>query len=514
MRLDVEVRVGTPRTRETDVLIIGGGFAGLGMAIELKRSGRNDFVLLEKAEDVGGTWRDNTYPGCACDIHSHMYSFSFELNPGWSRMFARQPEIWEYLRRVTDKYGLRRHIRFGAEVTGAHWDERNRVWRVRTRAGDTYTARAVVSGVGALHVPNVPKLPGAERFRGTAFHSANWDHDYDLRGRRVAVIGTGASAIQFVPEIARDVAELHIFQRTPPWIVPKMDRPVRPWEQRMFRLLPLTQRLYRNAIYWMLESRAVGFTINPKLMGLAQTIARKHLEKQVPDPDLRAKLTPNYTMGCKRVLISNDYYPTLAQPHVHLVTDGVAEITEDAVVDGAGMAHEVDAIIYGTGFHVTDGYDHLDIVGRDGRNLVQQWHSEGMETYLGIAVSGFPNFFFLLGPNTGLGHNSVVFMIESQIHYIGQCLRLLDTHGATAMDVRARAQSTFYRDLQRQLTKGVWTQGGCNSWYLDAHGVNRTIWPGFTWRYWQRTRKVRLADFELLSAGRPEPDRELAESVG
>jgi cation diffusion facilitator CzcD-associated flavoprotein CzcO len=514
VRLDVEVGVGTAETRDTDILVIGGGFAGLGMAIELKRSGRHDFVLLEKAEDVGGTWRDNTYPGCACDIRSHLYSFSFELNPGWSRMFATQPEIWAYLRRVTDKYGLRRHIRFGVEVTGAHWDERRRVWRVRTRAGDTYTARAVVSGVGALHVPNVPKLPGAERFRGTTFHSATWDHDYDLRGKRVAVIGTGASAIQFVPEIARHVAELSVFQRTPPWIVPKTDRPVRPWEQRMFRLLPFTQRVYRNAIYWLLESRALGFTVHPRLMWLAQLTARKHLEKQVADPELRARLTPSYTMGCKRVLISNDYYPTLARANVHLVTEAVTEITENGVLDAAGTAHEVDAIVYGTGFHVTDGYDHLDIVGRDGRNLVRQWHTEGMETYLGIAVSGFPNLFFLLGPNTALGHNSVVFMIESQIHYIGQCLRSMAEHGADAMDVRPRAQRTFYRHLQRRLTQGVWTQGGCDSWYLDAHGANRTIWPGFTWRYWQRTRKVRLADFELFPAGRREPDQEMVGSAG
>jgi cation diffusion facilitator CzcD-associated flavoprotein CzcO len=504
-------------SRETNVLIIGSGFAGLGMAIELKRAGMHDFVLLEKAGDVGGTWRDNTYPGCACDIHSHMYSFSFELNPRWSRMFATQPEIWEYLRRLTDKYDIGRHITFGAEVTAAHWDEQRRVWHVRTKGGDTYTARAVVFGVGALHVPNVPKLPGAERFQGTTFHSANWDHDYDLRGKRVAVIGTGASAIQFVPEIATEVAELHLFQRTPPWIVPKMDRPVRRWEQRLFQKVPAAQRLLRNGIYWMLESRAVGFTVNPKLMKPAQAIARRHLERQVPDPELRAKVTPNYTMGCKRVLISNDYYPTLARDNVQLVTDGIAEIKENSVVDSWGVEHEVDAIIYGTGFHVTDGFDHLDIVGRDGRNLVERWHQEGMETYFGMAVSGFPNLFFLLGPNTGLGHNSVVFMIESQIRYVGQCLRLLEQHGADWMDVRPEAQRTFYRDLQEHLTRGVWSQGGCDSWYLDSHGVNRTIWPGFTWQYWRRTRKVRLADFELSASrgGRPtrDSDQEVAAPV-
>jgi cation diffusion facilitator CzcD-associated flavoprotein CzcO len=485
--------------RETRVLIIGTGFAGLGMAIELQRSGEQDFVVLEKADDLGGTWRDNQYPGCACDIPSHMYSFSFEQNPRWSRMYAEQREIWDYLKGVADKYGLRRYISFGTEVTGAQWDADAKVWHVSTDRGDTYTARALVAGVGALHIPNVPVLPGIEKFQGKTFHSAQWDHDYDLKGKRVAVVGTGASAIQFVPKIAGDVAELSLFQRTPPWIIPKNDRPIRPWEKQLFRALPFTQRLFRNFIYWTLESRALGFAVNPKIMEFAQRMAVRHIEKQVADPDVRAKVTPDYTMGCKRVLISNDYYPTLGRSNVDLVTDGIAEVREHSIVDTTGVEREVDAIIYGTGFHVIDSYDYLDFTGKDDRNLAKEWREQGAETYYGITVSGFPNLFFLLGPNTGLGHNSVVFMIESQIRYVRQCLELLDAHGADELDVRPDVQKQFNQDMQSKLTKGVWTEGGCKSWYLDAQGVNRTVWPGFTWRYWMRTKKVRVEDYELTA---------------
>ncbi|WP_309114105.1 NAD(P)/FAD-dependent oxidoreductase [Saccharothrix sp.] len=488
--------------REVKVLVVGTGFSGLGMAIELKRTGERDFVVLEKASDLGGTWRDNSYPGCACDVPSHMYSYSFELNPKWSRMFARQPEIWDYLKQVADKYRLRAHIRFNTKVSGARWDEDAKVWHVSTEHGDTYTAKAVVAGVGALHIPNIPALPGIEKFKGKTFHSAEWDHDHDLRGRRVAVVGTGASAIQFVPQIADDVEHLTIFQRTPPWIMPKMDRSIRSWEQRVFRVLPGAQRLYRNFVYWTRESSALGFAVNPKIMEFAQNIAKRHMRSQVPDPELRAKLKPDYTMGCKRVLISNDYYPALSKPNVGLTTDGIAEVRAHSIVDRAGVEHEVDTIIYGTGFHVVDSFDYLDIQGKGGVDLAKQWREKGIETYYGITVSGFPNLFFLLGPNTGLGHNSVVFMIESQIRYVRQCLELLDRHQADELDVRPDVQARFNRQLQRKLTKGVWTEGGCKSWYLDAQGINRTVWPGFTWRYWMRTKTVRAEDYTLTRARR------------
>ncbi|WP_370944123.1 flavin-containing monooxygenase [Amycolatopsis sp. cg5] len=483
---------------ETGVVIVGTGFSGLGMAIQLRKEGREDFVILEKADDVGGTWRDNTYPGCACDIPSHMYSFSFEQNPGWSRAYSPQPEIWDYLREVTKKHDLTRFTRFGQEMTGARWDSDEARWHVVTKAGDEFVARFLVSGIGALHIPQIPRLPGIEQFKGETFHSARWNHAYDLRGKKVAVIGTGASAIQFVPQIAPDVAQLKLFQRTPPWIMAKPDREMPTWARRAFGSVPLLQRAFRSALYWVLEARAVGFNGHPGVMKIGEKLAKRHIASAIKDPALRAKLTPDYTMGCKRVLVSNDYYPALTRDNVDVVTDGVAEVREHSVVDGAGVEHEVDAIIYGTGFHVTDAFDDLDIIGRDGRNLGKEWGAEGMRTHMGITVSGFPNLFFLLGPNTGLGHNSVVFMIESQIRYIAQMLREVESRGAKAIDPRAGAQERFNVDIQRKLAKGIWTQGGCQSWYLDAKGVNRTLWPGFTWKYWLETRKVKTEEFELL----------------
>lgn len=482
---------------EFHTVVIGTGFSGLGMAIQLKRDGREDFVVLEKADDVGGTWRDNTYPGCACDIQSHMYSFSFAQNPGWTRSFSPQPEIWRYLRDVTDRYGLRRHIRFGVEVTGARWDADERRWHIATSAGE-FTARFLVAGIGALHIPNIPKLPGVERFEGEAFHSARWNHDYDLTGKRVAVVGTGASAVQFVPRIAPDVARLTLFQRTPPWIMPKPDHAMPAWAKTLFRAVPGAQRLYRDLIYWLLEARAAGFNGNPVLMKLASRIALRHMHKQVTDPELRGKLTPDYVMGCKRVLIANDYYPALARDNVEVNTSGISQVTEHGVVDADGVEHEVDVIIYGTGFHVTDAYDYLEVTGVDGRDLAKEWRDSGIQTHLGITVAGFPNLFFLLGPNTGLGHNSVVFMIESQIRYVSQAMAFADRVGGAALDTKESAQARFQTDIQRKLAGGVWTRGGCDSWYLDSRGVNRTIWPGFTWRYWLHTRKLDPTVFDVV----------------
>lgn len=483
----------------TGVIVVGTGFSGLGMAIQLRKDGREDFVVLEKANDVGGTWRDNTYPGCACDIPSHMYSFSFAQNPGWTRSFSSQQEIWDYLRRVADIYDLRRHIEFGAEVTGARWDPDEHRWHVSTKAGAEYVGQYLVAGIGALHIPSIPDLPGMRTFTGRSFHSAQWDHDFDLTGKRVAVVGTGASAIQFVPRIADKVAELHLFQRTPSWIMPKPDHAIAGWVRALFGRVPGTQRAYRDLLYWLLESRAIGFNGQRWVLKLAERIAARHLRRGIPDPDLRAKLTPNYAMGCKRVLIANDFYPTLNRDNVHLVTAGIAEVGPTSVVDRSGVRREVDAIIFGTGFHVTDAFDYLEIIGRDGRDLAKEWRTNGMRTHLGMTVAGFPNLFFLLGPNTGLGHNSVVFMIESQVRYVAEAIRLVERVHAEAIEVREQVQDRFQADIQRKLADGIWTQGGCRSWYLDAHGVNRTIWPGFTWRYWLRTRAVRSDDYEFTT---------------
>ncbi|WP_328613107.1 NAD(P)/FAD-dependent oxidoreductase [Amycolatopsis sp. NBC_00355] len=484
-------------TERFKVVIVGTGFSGLGQAIQLEKAGIRDYVVLEKAGEVGGTWRDNSYPGCACDVQSHMYSFSYEQNPDWSRSFSPQPEIFDYLKGVADKYRLREKIRFGVELTGAHWDERERRWTATTKDGREFSAQFLVSGVGGLHIPQVPELPGIANFQGQTWHSAQWNHEYDLRGKRVAVVGTGASAVQFVPKIAPDVAELTLFQRTPPWIMPKPDHAMPEWAQTLFRRVPGTQRAYRNALYWLLEARAIGFNGHPGVMKAGELIAKRNITKGIKDRALRKKVTPDYTMGCKRVLISNDYYPALDRPNVDVNTSGIKEVKAHSIVDSAGVEHEVDAIVYGTGFKVTDALEYLDITGVDGRNLAKEWAAEGMQTHKGITVSGFPNLFFLLGPNTALGHNSVVFMIESQSRYVVDAIKLADSRGAAAVDVRPGVQDKFQQDIQDKLVKGVWTQGGCKSWYLDAKGVNRTIWPGFTWRYWLETRKVDPADYEL-----------------
>ena len=484
----------------TDVLIVGTGFSGLGMGIQLRKAGREDFIIVEKAEDVGGTWRDNTYPGCECDIPSHMYSFSYELNSEWSRHFSGNREIWDYLRDVSTRHRLEEKIQYGVEVTGAVWDEDRHRWTVHTTNGETYDARAVVSGVGALHIPNIPDLPGTETFQGPRFHSAQWDHDIDLRGKRVAVVGTGASAVQFTPIIAEQAERLTVFQRTPPWVLPKNDKAIPAWKRSFFRSAPQVQRAYRNALYWMLESRAVGFNGQINILKYAEKIVERYIRKAVDDPVLQDKLIPNYRMGCKRILQSNTYYKTFNHDHVELIDSGVAEFTPNGVVDNTGREHEVDVIIYGTGFHVVDGLEYLDITGREGKNLGKVFEEDGVETYLGINVTGFPNLFFLLGPNTGLGHNSVVFMIEQQAKYIARFLDELDRRGATAADVRPAAQREFNDTIQSKLTKGIWTQGGCKSWYLDSQGKNRTIWPGFTFMYWWETRKVDPPDYEWVGA--------------
>jgi cation diffusion facilitator CzcD-associated flavoprotein CzcO len=486
--------------REFRVVIVGTGFSGLGMAIQLKKAGITDFVVLEKADEIGGTWRDNSYPGCACDIPSLMYSFSYEQNPNWSRAYSAQPEIFEYLRDVAAKHELYDQIHFGHEVAGAAWDEASQRWTVRTAAGAEYVGQFLISGVGALHMPMVPELEGIENFAGPRWHSAEWNHQVDLAGKRVAVVGTGASAIQFVPQIAPEVAELRVFQRTAPWIMPKTDHRMPDWAIRLFNRFPPSQRAFRGGLYWLLESRAMGFNGNPWMMKIAERLAKWHARRAITDPELRAKVTPDYTLGCKRVLISNDFYPALNRDNVHLITDGITEVRPNSIVDAAGAEHEIDVLIYGTGFHVTDALDYLDIKGRNGTDLASQWRDSGVQTHLGMTVSGFPNLFFMLGPNTGLGHNSVVFMIESQARYILSAIRTAARNRVGSLDVRPDVQDQFQDEIQRKLSGGIWSTGGCTSWYLDSHGVNRSIWPGFTFRYWSRTRRFRPEEFQFATA--------------
>jgi cation diffusion facilitator CzcD-associated flavoprotein CzcO len=450
-------------------------------------------VILEKADALGGTWRDNTYPGCACDVQSHLYSFSFAPNPDWTRTYARQPEIRAYLQDIADRYGLRDRIRFGSAVTSARWTGRR--WDLQLADGTRVNARVVVWGTGALHEPAIPDLPGLDEFTGTVFHSARWRHDHDLRGRRVAVIGTGASAVQFVPAIQPAVASLTLFQRTAPWVVPKPDREIARWRRRLYRAVPLAQKVRRALIYARNESLVSAF-LKPRRMVLVERFARRYLNRVFADrPDLKAVLTPNFTIGCKRILLSSDYYPALKQPNVSVVTEKIVRVAPNAVVTADGVEHEADTIIFGTGFTVADALKHVPIVGRDGVALADV----GVAAYLGTTIAGFPNFFVMTGPNTGLGHSSMILMIESQLNYLLDALRLLDEHGATALDTCRDRQDAYNAAVQRRLAGSVWLAGGCTSWYLDDEGRNRTIWPGYTFDFRRRTRKVRPSDHELLA---------------
>jgi cation diffusion facilitator CzcD-associated flavoprotein CzcO len=485
------------------IAIIGTGFSGLGMAIRLKRDGERDFVVLERAGDIGGTWRDNTYPGCRCDVPSHLYSFSFAPNPNWSNTFSPQPEILDYLRDVAQRYDVMPHIRFNTELEGAEWDDDADVWRIETSEGEM-TADILVAGQGPLSEPSMPDLPGLESFEGTTFHSAEWNHDHDLDGERVAVIGTGASAIQFVPAIQPTVGQLHVFQRTAPWVVPHPNRSMSRLERAVYRRLPLAQLAMRAGIYWAREGYVLPFR-HRRLRKLATRMGTKHLAEQVKDPQLRAKLTPPYEIGCKRILPTNEWYPALTKPNVEVVTDGIREVRANSIVTADGEEREVDTIIFGTGFHVTDIPLADRIRGREGRTLAETWQGSP-EAYKGTAVAGYPNLFFLVGPNTGLGHNSIVFMIESQVNYVADALGAMRSRGARTLEVRPEAQAGYNAEVQRMTRGTVWVSGGCSSYYIDRNGRNSALWPTFTWPFRQRTRRFDEAAYTLRARSpRPAP---------
>lgn len=473
---------------DAQIIIVGAGFAGIGMAIRLKARGFDSFVVLERAHDVGGTWRDNVYPGCACDVPSVLYSFSFERNRSWTRIFPRQRELWDYLARCTEKYGLRPHLHFASELSEATYDEDAAVWHVRTTDGRTLASRVLIVALGPLHQPNLPHLPGAERFGGALFHSAQWDPTVQLRGKRVAIVGTGASAVQIVPDIAPDVAQLTVFQRTPPWIIPRNDAPVGPQQRRLRRVIPGYDRALRALLYWILEIRAYAFTVDPRMLRRREKLALRHLHRQVPEPELRRALTPDYRMGCKRILLSDDYYPALRRPNVGLVTAPIVELREGGIVTADGAEHPLDVVILGTGFRATDGIAPVRIFGRGGVELADEWR-DGMEAYLGTSVAGFPNLFTLIGPNTGLGHNSMVVMMEAQYRYVLSALQLMRRRGWRALEVLRPVQERFNRRLQMRMRRTVWATG-CRSWYVDARGKNTTLWPGFAFVFRLLTRRL------------------------
>lgn len=490
-------------TEETDILIVGAGFSGLGTAIRLRQEGYTDFLVVERGDDVGGTWHFNTYPNCGCDVPSHLYSFSFAPNPEWTRTYSKQPEIRDYLQRTADQFGVRPHVRTNTNVESATWDEDAGRWIVETDSG-TVRARMLVPGMGPLADPRIPDIEGLEDFEGDVMHSARWDHSVDLKGKRIASIGTGASAIQYVPAIQPDVEQLHVFQRTAPWIMPHTDRPTKALERRIYGAFPALEKVVRGGVYAARELLVLGFVKRPKLMGVVERVARKHIERSVPDPELRAKVTPDYTIGCKRILPSNSWYPALAEDNVELVTEGVVRATATGVVDAAGVEREVDAIVFGTGFHVADMPVGSAVTGRGGKTLDDVWQGSP-SAYLGTAIPGFPNLFLLLGPNTGLGHSSMIYMIESQIEHVIDALAEMRRHDADTAEVREQAAREFNAEIDKRHESAVWNTG-CSSWYLDATGRNATLWPDWTFRFRQRTASFDPDKYELTT--HPAPARE------
>ncbi|MGH3241970.1 MAG: flavin-containing monooxygenase [Spirillospora sp.] len=467
------------------VVIIGSGFGGIGMAIRLLAAGVRDVVVLEKADGLGGTWRDNTYPGAACDIPSHLYSFSFERKTDWTRRFPPQAEILDYLAHCARKHHVLERVRFGTEVTGARFDEDASLWRISTTSGDL-DARVLVSACGQLNRPVLPPIEGRGTFTGRSFHSARWDHGADLRGRRVAVVGTGASAIQIVPEIAKEAAELRLFQRSAPYVIDKPDRPYRGWEKAVLAHMPGVYTLSRARVYATYEARALAFVKYPKLMATLEKRFKNALTDGVADPSLRDALVPGYPMGCKRILVSSDYYPALALPNVDLVTDPIEAVTPSGVRT-AKQDYDVDVIVYATGFRATEFLSPMKIVGRGGRELNEAWRG-GARAHLGITVSGFPNLFLLYGPYTNLGHNSIIYMLESQFRYVVGCVEALRRAGLGWIDVRPGVQDAFTRDMRERLRATVW-EAGCRSWYMTEDGEVVSNWPGFTFAYRRATRR-------------------------
>jgi len=460
-------------TQRVRACIVGAGFSGIAAAIELRRAGVTDLVIVDRGQSIGGAWRDNTYPGCACDVQSRLYELAVAPWPQWTRKFAGQEEIRAYLESVTEIFGLEPCIRLGTEVTRAQWLEADDAWHIDTTQGPI-VADVLISACGGLTEPLYPDIPGASDFAGPAMHTARWDHAVDLRGKRVAVVGTGASAIQVIPAIAPDAAEVVVLQRTPPWVMPRRDRGIPAWYRSALTALPPLQRTMRAASSWAREVQLLSFTRQGVFRSLGERIARRHLEAQVPDPELRARLTPGYAMGCKRILLSDDYYPALMRDNV-TVAPGLQRVTATGVIDADGREHSVDVIIWATGFQVLEPPLAHRIIGRDGETLTEAFARNGMSAYKGTTIAGFPNLYILQGPNTGLGHSSVVLMSEAQIDYL-----IPAVVSGLVLEVDATAQRSYVEDIDRRLATTVWQQGGCQSWYQNGLGRNVALWPGST----------------------------------
>ncbi|WP_179999519.1 NAD(P)/FAD-dependent oxidoreductase [Acinetobacter sp. YH12239] len=484
--------------KNTKIAIIGAGFGGLATAIQLLKRGIKNFVILEKAKDVGGTWRENQYPGAACDVQSHMYSLSFAPKSDWTKRYAESPEIFQYIQDLIKEYDLKKFIQFDTEVISTRFDEQAHAWEISIKNQSALRSQFLIFASGPLHIPQIPKIKGIEKFKGEVFHSSSWNHAYDLNGKRVASIGTGGSAIQYIPEIAPKTKQLYVFQRTAAWVIPRDERAYNALDKKLFAQYDWFRKLHRARLYWSNESRVVPI-VKPQMMRLGQKLAEAFIRFQVKDKEIAKKLTPDYTMGCKRILVSNRYFPTFNRKNVELVTDNIQEITENAIVTKDGQVREIDCLIYGTGF-ITDPRIYLKdfkCYGENGIELKEAW-KEGAESYYGISTKGFPNLFQLLGPNTVLGHNSVIFMIESQVNYILQLIEAVEKSKTKAIVVKDVVQEEFNRKIQEKFAGTVW-QSGCVSWYQQEGGKNFSLWPSYTWKYWLETKNANLADYRFLN---------------
>lgn len=481
------------------VLVVGAGFAGIAAASRILADDPGaDVLIIERAGDVGGTWRDNTYPGCACDVPTSLYSFSFAPSPDWTHTFARQPEIYTYLRGVVDSLGLRDRIITGCDLSAATWDPTSATWNVETSKG-SLTTDVLVAATGALSTPKFPQVPGLEKFGGTMFHSATWNHDHDLTGERVAVIGTGASAVQFVPEIVDRTQRLTVFQRTPAWVVPRLDRTLGRLEKTLYRRFPASQKAVRGVIYGYREAYVAALAHHPKVLPLVTNVAKLHLRRQVKNKTKRAALMPDFMLGCKRMLLSNDWLKTLDRDDVDLVASGLTEITEDAVIDADGKKYPVDTIVFATGFTPTEPPVSHALVGTDGRTLAEHW-AGSPNAFKGTTVHGFPNLFLMYGPNTNLGHSSIVYMLESQANYVVSALRQMHERRLSSVEVTENAQRQYNSWIHDSLDGTVWNSGGCSSWYLDSEGKNPVMWPTYTFRFRNSTRTFDISQYEGVLA--------------
>jgi cation diffusion facilitator CzcD-associated flavoprotein CzcO len=487
-------------TEHLPIVIVGAGFSGVGLAISLQAAGIDDVALLERADAVGGVWRENTYPGCACDVPSALYSYSFAANPDWSRVYASQPEILDYLQRVALEHGIPARVRFGTELLEARWDEEGRCWALETTAGPL-TAGVLISSMGLFGDPIVPELPGLASFTGTMFHSLHWNHEHELRGERVAVIGTGASAAQFVPQIQPDVARLILFQRTAPWIMPRMDLPSSGLQRSLFRAVPPLQRALRGGVFAAIEGLGLVAFVDTRFRHVYETVGRLQLRRQVADPELRERLTPDYMVGCKRAILTDAYLPSLTRENVSVVTDGITEIRSGSIVTHDGTEHEVDTIIFGTGFDAPSRAT-ARVHGREGRSLMDVY-DERPQSYLGTAFAGFPNHFQVLGPFGAAGNQSAIYMMEAQFAYITDAVRLMRERDLAVVEVRPEAQEAFTVEAERRSSETVWLTGGCRSYYQTRDGRNAGLWPNWSFLYARRTRRFDVDAYDLTPVASP-----------